>query len=1219
MNLDPQTTSTKAPLPVGAVLVVGGGISGMQSALDLANSGFKVYMVEKSPAIGGKMAQLDKTFPTNDCSMCIVSPKLVEVGRHKNIELFTHSELTGLSGELGNFTATIKSHARFVDIAKCTGCGLCEYTCPVTYRSQFPQQADDDGKKKYPKAKEKRLITGKALPIPTRLAAWTFSVNQEKCGKCGLCHKACLQSAIIWEKGNTANVDSAKCTGCGACFTACPDKFNAVEISNAPELEKSLGAAIVARSQELRKEFAKNPPEHCIRCGLCAMMCKEAMGINALKLHEQGIEAGVDICQMCGSCISVCPVDYLSMAQLTNRTAQPLLDEFNERLNRRKPVNIHYPQAVPRVPTIDPESCVQLNTGNCGICSSICGVGAINYRDEIKEQSVAIGSVIYSPGFEVSDPTLRAEFGYGIYQNVVTSIEFERLLSASGPTSGTVTRPGDGSHPKKIAWIQCVGSRDHSCNREYCSSVCCMYATKEAYIAREHDKSIEPTIFYIDMRSFGKNFDEYIERAKENKVRYVRAMVSRLYEDPQTGNLELRYTDESGTRQTEEFDLVVLSVGIQVQESSRQLADLLGIAVDRYGFAVTDTFSPLAASRPGIYVSGAFNGPKDIPETVCEASGAAQVASAALSSARGSRITREQLPSERALQPGEELRIGVFICHCGTNIASVVNVPEVMEYARTLPGVVFVDKPLYTCSQDSQEQMRTIIEENNLNRIVVSACSPTTHEPLFMSTIRAAGLNKYYFDMANIRDQCSWVHPLEPDKATEKAKRLTRMAVANASQTEPLQEMEFPVDTRLLIIGGGVAGMNAALSAANQGCSVFLVEKEANLGGNLTTLRHTTDHRNIQEYLNTLIAKVRQDEHIKVYTSSMVVEHSGFVGAFQTEIITPTGAQRTLKHGAIILATGGMENRPSLFGLGESPQVVTQAEFERMMTDEPEKLAHSRNIVMIQCVGSRDKEQQDYCSRVCCNQAVKNSLSFKKLCPDGRVDILYRDMRTYGLGELSYRKARELGVNFIRYEPEKNMPTLSSPAGGLQILVNDPSIRSEVILAPDLLVLSTGIKPRDTDELSSMLRCTRNRHGFFIEAHAKLRPVDLPSEGLFMAGTAHGPKNIPESISQAQAAVARALTILSRDKLTLSAVVSKVDPKNCAVCLTCVRACPYGVPVINAEHSAEINPALCHGCGICVAECPAKTISLGRYNDKNMFAKIRSERHEPHAVEEDIA
>nr|WP_136807346.1 4Fe-4S binding protein [Desulfosediminicola flagellatus] len=1224
-NLVPPSTPKNKP--TGAIMVIGGGISGMQSALDLANSGFKVYMVEKSPAIGGKMAQLDKTFPTNDCSMCIVSPKLVEVGRHKNIELFTHSELTGITGEQGNFTATVTSRARYVDIDKCTGCGLCEHTCPVTYQSEFPDvlntenTADAGGKKKPLRAKEKRIISGSRPPEASSPHAWTFSINEDKCGKCGLCKKACLQDAVSWAKGETATINQESCTACGACFTSCPAKFGAVEISNAPELEKSLGAAIIARSQEISKEQDEIALEKCIRCGLCSMMCKEVMGINALKLHEQGIEAGIDICQMCGACISVCPVDFLSMDQLTKRTPKPLLDDFNERLNRRKPVNIHYPQAVPRVPVIDAQSCVNLNTGNCGICQSICGVGAINYQDILTEKSIDIGSVIFSPGFEVSDPSIRSEFGYGIYKNVVTSIEFERLLSASGPTSGTVTRPSDGSHPKKIAWIQCVGSRDSSCNREYCSSVCCMYATKEAYIAREHDKSIEPTIFYIDMRSFGKNFDEYIERAKQNNVKYVRAMVSRLFEDPQNKNLEIRYTDESGQRKAEMFDMVVLSVGIQIEESSKQLANLMQIEMDDYGFAVTESFSPLVTTRPGIFVSGAFNGPKDIPETVSEASGAAQAASATLSMSRGSLITEETLPDERVLAEGEELRIGVFVCHCGTNIASVVNVNEVMEYARTLPGVVYVDKPLYTCSQDSQEQMRSIIEEHQLNRIVVSACSPTTHEPLFMSTMRAAGLNKYYFDMANIRDQCSWVHPMAPDLATEKAKRLTKMAVANASQAEPLYEMEFSVDNRLLVIGGGVAGMTAALEASAQGCNVYLLEKEPMLGGQLNRLRQTTDFRDIQNYLGTLVQQVEQDEKIQVYTSSVVVEHSGFVGAFETEIITPSGSQRTLKHGAILLTTGTTENRPKLYGLGEQVNVITQTDFERLISEGTEVTSQYKNIVMIQCAGSRDENEQNYCSRVCCNQAVKNSLSFKAMHPDSRIDVLYRDMRTYGLGELSYRKAREQGVNFIRYEPEQNAPICEHQGNSIHISIFDPSIRMQVDLQPDLLVLSTGIKPNDTDELASMLRCTRNANGFFIEAHAKLRPVDLPSEGLFMAGTAHGPKNIPESISQAQAAVSRALTILSQDKLTLSAVVSRVEPENCAVCLTCVRACPYGVPVITEDHTAEINPALCQGCGICVAECPAKTIYLGRYNDQNMFAKVRPDKLEASqkTAEEEVA
>ncbi len=1202
--------------PTGAVMIVGGGISGMQSALDLANSGIRVHLVEKSPAIGGKMAQLDKTFPTNDCSMCIVSPKLVEVGRHKNIDLYTHSEVTGLEGEAGKFTAKIVRHARYVDVTKCTGCGLCEFVCPVTHTSTFPPQPEPGEKKKKLRAKEKHVIRGPGSPTPSSSHAWTFTVDEEKCSKCGLCHRACLHEAVIWEKKNYAKIDLEKCTGCGACFIACPEKFQAISVDNAPGMDQSVGAAVHARSEILTQEFSEKEQKDCIRCGLCAITCQKVMQIGALKMVQDGIEAGVDICQVCGACVSVCPVNYLDMSQVTNKEPQPLLDDFNENLAGRKPVNIHYPQAVPRVPVIDEKSCVHLNTGACGTCKTICGVGAISY-DHIKiESEIEIGSVIFSPGFEPFNAELRGEFGYGQYQNVVTSIEFERLLSASGPTSGTVARPGDGAHPKKIAWIQCVGSRDHSCNRDYCSSVCCMYATKEAFIAREHDANIEPTIFYIDMRSFGKNFDNYITRAQENNVRLVRAMVSRIYEDPQTGNLELRFVDEAGKKNSELFDMVVLSVGIQIPEDTKSLAATLEIALDDYGFAITDTFHPLSTTRPGVFVSGCINGPKDIPETVSEASGAAQAASASLAAARGSLITEEVLPQERTPEPDDELRIGVFICHCGTNIASVVDVDAVTEYAKSLPGVVYAEHPLYTCSQDSQERIRELIKEHKLNRVVASACSPTTHEPLFMSTLREAGLNKYFFDMANIRDQCSWVHPMEPELATEKSKRLTRMAVANASQGEPLEDLEFGVDSSLLVVGGGVAGMTASLEAAQQGFGVFLIEQQQVLGGQLLNIKRSSDGRDMEEFLNNLKEQVLNHDKIKVFTSSMVVEQSGFVGSFETEVMTPSGATRTLKHGAILVATGAEEHRPEIYDLDNHDAVITQTDFEQLL-ETGDSLEHA-NIVMLQCAGSRCDEHLSYCSRVCCNQAVKNSLRMKLLFPKTRIDILYRDMRCYGLGELDYRKARLQGVNFIRYDMEGNKPRIQTSDAGIEITVTDPSIQLPIKLTPNLLILSTGIKPRDTEDLASMLRVPRNDAGFFIEAHTKLRPVDLPSEGLFMAGTAHAPKNTQETIAQAQAAVARATTILSQTRLKMSGVVSKVDPANCAVCLTCVRACPYGVPFINKEHTAEINPALCQGCGICVAECPAKTISLGRFEDKNIAAKIKSYGETPPQVPEGV-
>ncbi|MDX9896279.1 MAG: FAD-dependent oxidoreductase, partial [Desulfofustis sp.] len=1090
---------------------------------------------------------------------------------------------------------------------------------PDTRISWFAPSPASGDKKQRPPAADQVVLAGVAEGASLSPAAWTFRVDVDQCSRCGACYRACLHGAVQWQKKAVAVIDQERCIGCGACYAACPDQFQAVIVERAPDLDKSLGAALYARSQEIIKQRGGRIKGDCIRCGLCVVMCRKVMDIGALTMVREGIEAGRDICQVCGACVSVCPVDFLAIESLTDKQVRPLHNRFNEGLNLRKPINIFYPQAVPRVPVIDPHSCVRLNTGGCGTCQSVCGVGAIDYSQTATERSVDIGSVIFSPGIEVFDARWRGEFGYGVYKNVVTSIEFERLLSASGPTSGVVSRPGDGRHPRTIAWIQCVGSRDHSCNRDYCSSVCCMYAAKEAFIAREHDKAIEPTIFYIDQRSFGKNFDRYFDRAREHQVRMVRAMVSRVFEDPVSGDLELRYVDEGGSLVSETFDLVVLSVGVQVSRENRELAERLGIELDGFGFARTDGFAPLASSRPGVFVSGAFNGPKDIPETVAEASGAAQAAAAGIASARNSLLVRQELVPEKPVQSGEELRIGVFVCHCGSNIASVVDVAAVTDYARTLPHVVYADHPLYTCSQDSVERIRELIVEHNLNRVVVSACSPRTHEPLFMSTLRQAGINKYFFDMANIRDQCSWVHPLEPDKATEKAKRLMRMAVANVAQAEPLSELEFAVDPGLLVIGGGVAGMTAAVEAARQGFAVYLVEQQDELGGQVRQLQRSLDGREFAPFLESLRAQVLADERIKVFTKAALVEQNGFVGSFVSEIMTASGGTRTIRHGATLVATGAREYRPNLYGLGERPEVMTQSDFESLLAREPQRAHSWSGIVMLQCAGSRCPEHLDYCSRNCCNQAVKNSLRLKELNADVRIDVLYRDMRCYGLFELAYRQARLTGVNFIRFDPQQESPRIDFTEAGVDVSLTDPSIRRTVRFHPDLLVLSTGLVPNDTEELATMLRIPRNEHNFFIEAHAKLRPVDLACEGVFLAGTAHGPKNVSETITQAQAAVARAATILAKEKLTLSGVFSVVNPAHCAVCLTCVRACPYGVPVITEEHTAYINPALCQGCGICVAECPAKTISLGRFRDDNIEAKLSAYRADRPTIEQGSA
>ncbi len=995
--------------PIGAVMVVGGGIGGMQASLDLADSGFYVYLIDNSPTIGGVMAQLDKTFPTNDCSMCIMSPKLVECGRHLNIRVITNADVEGLEGEPGRFSVTLTRRPRYIRPDQCTGCGECAKHCPVT-----------------------------------------------------------------------------------------------------------------------------------------------------------------------------------------------AIDLYNEKLSKRAAIYIKYAQAIPKVYLIDREQCI-----GCGLCERVCLAKAVNYEDGQIVEKIDVGSIILAPGYEVFDAHLRPEFGYGVYPNVLTSIEFERLLSATGPHRGHLLRPSDGTVPERIAFIQCVGSRDSNCGNDYCSSICCMYATKEAIIAKEHVHFVKPTIFYMDVRAYGKGFDAYYERAKsEYGVRFIKCMVSRIREQFKTKNLLLTYLNEEGNLVEEEFELVVLSVGMVPSKTTMAMAKKMGVELDRYGYCKTIPFEPTSTSKPGIYVCGAFEAPKDIPETVTQASGAVADATGILSQARGTMALKKEYPVEADVA-SEEPRIGVFVCHCGINIGGFVNVPSVKEYARTLKNVAYVDENLYTCSTDTQEKIKNAVKEHHLNRVIVASCSPRTHEPMFRETIRDAGLNKYLFEMANIRDQCSWVHMSQKNKATEKAKNLVRMAVANARLIHPLGEIALSVTQKGLVIGGGVSGMTAALKLAEQGYEVFLIEKEAQLGGNLRNLHYTLEGEDVQTFLKNLISRVTGHPSIQAITNALVVDFSGSKGNFSTGImVAPTMYYRKIEHGVTILATGADEWKPTEYLYGEDPRILTQLELENRIANQPDGVAQANQIVMIQCVGSRN-EERPYCSRTCCATAIKNSLKIKELNPDAKITILYRDMRTYGLMESYYAKARDEGILFIRYEPEKK-PAVSKNGKGLSVSIVDPILKEEMEITPDLLVLSSATIARENEELATMLKVPRTAEGFFLEAHMKLRPVDFATDGLYLAGSGHGPKLISESISQASATVSRACTILSKEKILVGGVVAIVEGERCAACLTCVRLCPYNVPVINAKGEAEIDLAKCKGCGSCVAECPARAIELMHFRDGQLWAKSQA-------------
>ncbi len=850
---------------------------------------------------------------------------------------------------------------------------------------------------------------------------------------------------------------------------------------------------------------------------------------------------------------------------------------------------------------------------NCGYCCECfqcvdaCLADAINHYEQPLVKELDVGSVVLCTGSEPFDPSgLDQFYHYKTNPNVLTSLEFERILSASGPTMGHLVRPSDEKEPKKIAWLQCIGSRDtNRCGNGYCSSVCCMYAIKDAMIAMEHaGGDLECTIFNMDLRTFGKEYEKYYLRARDKAgVNFVKARVHTIDEIGEDKDLRVQYADETGAIQEEFFDMVVLSVGLQVPAAMADLAKRLDIELDKYNFAVTHPFTPVETSRPGVYACGVLQGPKDIPTSVAEASAAACLAGGRLAEVRNTLTRNVEIPDEIDVADAEP-RVGVFVCNCGVNIAGVVDVAAVEEYAKTLPHVAYATQNLFTCSQDSQEQMKAIIKENNLNRVVVAACTPKTHEGIFMDTLTACGLNKYLFEMANIRNQGSWVHSETPEQATDKAKHLVRMAVARALALHPLNEKKISVTQRALIIGGGAAGMNAALGLADQGYETVLIEKEPQLGGMANRLTATIEGADIQTYLQKLIKRVQSHPQIQVLTQSLVVGFSGFKGNFTTEVLVGPGMyERKIEHGVVILATGATEYQPTEFMYGQNKRVVTQVELSQRLEDK-DAAAGLDQVVMIQCVGSRNDDNPN-CSRICCQAAIKNALHIKELNPDAQVYILYRDIRTYGLMEDYYEEARRRGVMFFRYTQDQ-LPEVEEMDGALSVTFMDHVLGQRLCVETDLLALSAGMVAEDTEELASIVKLARTAEGHFMEAHVKLRPVDMATEGVFVCGTAHSPKLLSESVSQAYAAAARATTFLAQTELTLSAVTAKVASEYCASCLICVRSCPYGVPRINEEGVSEIDEALCQGCGVCAAECPAKAIELSWYEDDQLLCKVDS-------------
>ena len=1345
------------------VLVLGGGIAGIQAALDLAEMDVPVFIVENSPSIGGRMAQLDKTFPTNDCSACILAPKVTSCYNHPLIKTFTWSELLELRGNAPDFTAVIKKKARFIDEDLCKGCNACIPKCPIEKKSEFDMGVGNRRAvyKPYAQAVPNKVVIDKKGTSPCKFRC---PAHMDAHGYVALAGQGRYQEALEVVRRTTpfAGVLGRICTH--PCETGCARQYVDSPVSLASlkrfladyEVQQGITPKIKVNAREKYDKVAvigSGPaglncayqlalegyrvtvfealpvPGGMLRAGIpdyrldkqvlereiqiikdlnVEIICNNHVGkdLTLDDLRERGYkafllatghykensmetpgavkqtaennllgEAGVScfdkngriICSsesletgipgvFAGGAAVTGPSSMINAIAQGNMAARSIrnylegtdlplrpfilpetpLEEIDfSDVSKDARVNIPVPEMDKSISTFEEAGkglteeqakkealrCVDCSICcECRICEKMCGSKAIRHEQQDEIIELQVSSLIFANGYDTSSE-MPDGYGYGKYRDVVTSLEYERILSASGPYQGHIRRLSDGKAPERIAFIQCAGSRDEKCGSGYCSAVCCMYAVKEAVITKEHLSSVRDIdIFYMDMRAYGKDFDKYVDSAvSKHSIGFVRSRVSDVKLNGLTGGLIISYCDDKGNQTSGEYDLVVLSVGLKPNIDKQGLFGKIGVKTDKYGFLWVNEMNAPKTSREGILACGAITGPKDIPETVVEASAAASEASKTAGSSfvefeeYNAFFKKEEDPVLRDVSK-EPVRIGVFLCHCGKNIGDYLDVKDVVKYAKTLPYAEYATDFMYACSIDSQKVMAERIKKFNINRVVVASCTPRTHEPLFQGVMVRAGLNPYLLAMANIREQCSWAHMNHWEEATQKAKELVRMAVGSITHAKQLGKQSIGVTASALVIGGGVAGMTAALEIAGMGYKAYLVEKSNALGGNALKLNSTFSGRPSGVYVWQMIKEVMDNSLIEVFFDTTIKNVSGYMGNYTTTFDRDgqeNGQEIEINHGAVIIATGARESKPDEYQYGRQDAVLTQMELEAALKNNEAALNNKKNIFMIQCVGSRNGDRP-YCSRVCCNQAIKNAILLKGKNPAANVVILYRDIRSYGLNESNYLKARKAGIQFIRYEAELKPEVLDNKIG-LTVSFYEPMLDGYIQSEADLVVLSSAVEPgaEDNRAIAQLFKVPLNQEGFFLEAHAKLRPVDFATEGVYLCGMAHMPKNMKESIIQGKAAAARAATVISKDRLETGGAIAEVSEPLCTGCAACEKVCAY--KAISVEEikrrdgivrKAVVKAVLCKGCGTCAATCRCGAVDVNGFSDRQVLNEI---------------